>query len=194
MNPQNRKQIIIVAVLGVVLVGVLIYQVTRPAPGGPKVENTKAPAATGVPAAAAPSAAAHAPAAGATASGGSTQLKHADVDVDGLLAGIQEVNFDYDSSRMPRDPMAPLVGIVAKVQEDGETSTEAAPTATISQLMQKVVSGIVWDKVYPVAIVDNEIVYPGYRYPDGTAVEKIERDRVVFRIGDSLVQVELEEL
>jgi hypothetical protein len=59
--------------------------------------------------------------------------------------------------------------------------------------MNKVVSGIVWDERHSLAVVDNEVVYPGYVYADGVTVESIERDRVVFKVGDSLIQNPLKE-
>ncbi|MCX5758111.1 MAG: hypothetical protein NTU83_06325, partial [Candidatus Hydrogenedentes bacterium] len=110
------------------------------------------------------------------------------------LTGIKEVNFDYDRERMPRDPLAPLVGTVTKKKE-GETSDETpTQSPTVLQIMNKVVAGILWDKVRPLAVVDNEVVYPGYEYPDGTRVEKIEKNAVTFKVGDSEIQVELKEL
>lgn len=200
MNAQ-KKQLIILAVLGVVLVGAVVYQLfiaKEAAPPGNlgKQAGASAPATPGAKPAPAKPGAGTAPAATpATAPGEQgTQLKRADVDIDALLAGIKEVDFDYDRDRMPRDPMRPLVGQVSKMDQGGEGGGEAVPPATVGQVMGKVVSGIVWDKARPVAVVDNEIVYPGFQYPDGTVVDAIERDRVVFKVGDSLIQVELEEL
>lgn len=198
MNAQ-KKQIIILAVLGVVLVGALVYQLfiaKEAAPPGNigKGAAAPAPATPGAKAAPAKPGAGPAPAAAPAAGEHGTQLKRADVDIDALLAGIKEVDFDYDREKMPRDPMRPLVGLVSKMDQEGEGGAEAVPPATVGQVMGKVVSGIVWDKVRPVAVVDNEIVYPGYQYPDGTVVDAIERDRIVFKVGDSLIQVELEEL
>jgi hypothetical protein len=193
------------AALVVLFVGVLVFQFTRKPPSPPVAPKTAATkTATREPAAhtaASPTASAAKPAASAAAAkaapGGRTEIKKADVNIDELLAGIKEVDFDYDKERLSRDPMMPLVGTLTKAQTKGEEG--AAPEGTVQQatpvtVMNKVVSGIVWDAKRPLAIVDNDIVYPGYTYADGTVVEAIERDHVVFRVGDSLIQVQLKEL
>lgn len=188
MNAQQKKQVIVVAILGVVLVAVLAYQLTRKPPGG----ATPSPAAkTGAAATAA------APAAASAAPGAQTPesvMRRAEVNIDELLMGIKEVDFDYDRERMPRDPLTPLVGTVTKKSE-GETSGEPATALpTVLQVMNKVVAGVLWDKTRPLAVVDNEVVYPGYEYPDGTVVQRIDRNSVTFKVGDSEIQVELKEL
>lgn len=186
MNPQ-RKQIMIAAGLGIVLLGVLVYQfVLRPdanPAGAPTQAAAKTPAA---------STAAHAPAS-AAAKTAAANTPPVEVDIYALLASIKEVDFDYEKDRIPRDVMAPLVGKVAvRTGEDGAAAGKVAP-ATLGKVMSKVVSGIVWDESYPVAVVDNEVVEPGYEYADGTVVDTIEEDYVVFRVGESLIQVELKE-
>ena len=184
MNSQRRR-IIIMAVLGVVLVGVMFYQFVikggaAPAPAKP---SATVPGNTAGGPAAAPSAA---PAAGAA------PADSAEIDIDALLASIQEVDFDYEKDRVPRDVMAPLVGKVAVRTDEEGTGAPVAP-ATLGKVMSKMVSGIVWDESFPVAVVDNEVVEPGYEYADGTVVESIEEDHVVFRVGESLIEVELKE-
>jgi hypothetical protein len=109
-----------------------------------------------------------------------------------LLANIKEVDFDYETERLPRDPMAPLVGTLTRKAPEGTEEQPAAPPTAV-QVMNKVVSGIVWDERHPLAVVDNEVVCPGYVYADGVTVESIERDRVVFKVGDSLIQNPLKE-
>jgi len=178
---SQRRQIIIMAVLGVMFAGVLFYQfvIKGGAAPAPATRSATAAGKTAGPAAAAP-AAASAPAA------------PAEIDIDALLASIQEVDFDYEKDRVPRDVMAPLVGKVA-VRTDEEGSGAPVAPATLGKVMSKIVSGIVWDESFPVAVVDNEVVEPGYEYADGTIVESIEEDHVVFRVGESLIQVELKE-
>lgn len=190
MNKQ-KKQMIILAVLGVAVLGILVFQMTRgTAPPPPKGVTAVAqpPARTAAPA----PAAAKAPAGTA----GKPDAPRAAINVDELLAGIQEVDFDYDRERIPRDILTPLVGTVraAKEQQQQEAHSELVPPAILGDILSKTVSGIVWDASRPVAIVDNEIVYPGYQYPDGTIVASIEADAVIFKVGDSLIQVELKEL
>lgn len=175
MNAQ-RNQVIFVIVLVVVLVGVLVFQFTkkpeRPAGAADPVLAAGQPA---MPIAVA-------------------QLRETDVDIKALLGSIKEVDFDYDRERAARDPLTPLVGALARRTTEDEVAVEEVPRAILSEILSKTVSGIVWDAQRPVAIVDNEIVYPGYLYPDGTSVAQIEPRRVVFKVGDSLIQVELEEL
>ncbi|MCX5769910.1 MAG: hypothetical protein NTZ09_06515 [Candidatus Hydrogenedentes bacterium] len=188
MNSQ-RRQIMIMAALGLLLVGVLFYQfvikgAATPAPAKPAA--TPAGKAAGGPAAAAPPAPAAAPGAAAK------PVDTAEINIDALLASIQEVDFDYEKDRVPRDVMAPLVGKVAVRTDKEGTGAPVAP-ATLGKVMSKMVSGIVWDESFPVAVVDNEVVEPGYEYADGTIVESIEEDHVVFRVGESLIQVELKE-
>jgi hypothetical protein len=186
VNAQQKKVIVVVALL-VMLVGVLIFQFARKAPGPPAIQNPPVTKAGGAPAPAGKVA--------APAEAPKTQIKKTDINIDSLLAGIREVDFDYDKERMPRDPMAPLVGTLTKTRGGEEPGKEqpVAP-ATAVQVMSKVVSGIVWDAKRPIAVVDNEVVYPGYEYPDGTVVASIERNQVVFKVGDSLIQVPLKEL
>lgn len=175
MNDQNRKQIIILAVLGIVAVGVFAYQfglfggADTPAPAAPR------PAAQRTAQAAAP-----APA---------TRLQAVEVDVDELLQGIKVVNFDYEMSRVDRNPMSPLVGFV----RPGDIAPVAGP-GTLLDVRRKRVSGIIYDNRDPVAVVDDEIVGPGHQYPDGIRVHAIEPSRVVFQVGDALVPVEMKEL
>lgn len=191
MNKQ-KTQLIILGALGVAVIGILLFQLTRgttpPPPKGVSTVN-QPPARGAAPTPPATAAAAKVPTAEAT------DAKRADINVDDLLAGIQEVDFDYDRERIPRDVLAPLVGSVAPTKEEQqEMNTELVPPAILGDILSKNVSGIVWDASRPVAIVDNEIVYPGYQYPDGTIVASIKADAVVFQVGDSLIQVELKEL
>lgn len=184
MNSQ-RRQIIVVAVLGVLLAGVLIYQFGFKGVSHSSAAKTPAKTAPATRAAAAGAKTAAAPKDG-------EQAETDEIDIDALLASIKEVDFDYEQERIPRDVMAPLVGKVSVRSEQEGSAAPVAP-ATLGKVMSKTVSGIVWDKKYPVAVVDNEVVEPGYEYADGTVVESIEEDHVVFRVGESLIQVELKE-
>lgn len=61
----------------------------------------------------------------------------------------------------------------------------------VTEVTKKVVWGIIQDPKHPMAVVDDKVVSPGYRFPDGTVVESIKPDHVVFKRGDSLIQVRL---
>ena len=189
---SQRTQYIVAAIVGVILVGVVLFQVTRKPPAPPPTKGGRTPATANRPVAVSPPAASSDARKAEPVTG---ELQEVDVDIDGLLAGIQEVDFDYDRERIPRDPLTPLVGTVARRRDDEEApADDLVPPAILSEVLGKKVSGIVWDKRYPIAVVDNEVVHPGYEYADGTVVDSIQLDRVVFRVGDSLIQVELEEL
>ena len=197
MNEEQRKQAIVAAILGVVIVAVLAYQLTRHPPDPPEIKKAaEAAAKAGGGAAPAPVAPGTTPApkaAGAEAA----KIAHgaapeAEVNIDELLASIKEVDFDYDKEHKPRDPLAPLTDALVSRPDDKEVKeNESATALSPVQVMNKIVSGILWNKQRPLAVVDDWVVYPGYEYPDGTVVESIEEDKVVFKVGDALVQVEL---
>jgi hypothetical protein len=175
MNNENRRQIIILAVLMIAAIGVFAYQfglfggAAAPS-GGAAPAKTAAAKKTAAPIA-------------------TTRLQAVEVNIDELLQGIKVVTFDYEQSRIDRNPMAPLVGYV----RPGEIQPTIVP-GTLLDVRRKRVSGIVYDPRDPVAVVDDEIVGLGHEYPDGIRVYAIEADRVVFQVGDTLVPVEMKEL
>lgn len=201
--PQ-RTQIIVVVVLLVLLVGVMIYQFGRKPPAAPAAGAANAgatapataktaPARAAAPGKASPAGKASAAAKTAAAPNGLTTIRRADVNIDELLAGIKEVDFEYERERLSRDPLRPLVGAIANQTAGAEGEAAVAP-ATVGQILSKTVSAIVWDALRPMAVVDNDVVEPGYEYADGTVVLSIERDRVIFQVGDSPIEVKLKEL
>lgn len=192
MNTQ-KKQLIIVGILGVVLVGVLAYQLTRSAPG---------PADTGkVDVAAAKTSAVGAKKTAKTASAGAdkTKKEEDELNIAELLEDIEAVDFVYEHEKTARNVMAPLLGVTPTGGVGPEASIitgKEVDNFTMMDLMQKVVSGIMWDEVRPLAVVDDEVVYPGFEYVYGdevAVVESIEQDHVTFRFQDALIQVPLKE-
>ncbi|NIA14464.1 MAG: hypothetical protein GWP08_10305 [Nitrospiraceae bacterium] len=178
MNSQRNKTILVIGLV-VVLAGVLIFQFAHKPARSPAAASKKTQAT------------------GQVTTGESVkvaQLRETDVDIRAMQASIKEVDFDYDRERQARDPLTPLVGALARRTDDQAVPDETVPPAILGEVLSKTVSGIVWDARRPVAVVDNEVVYPGYQYPDGTSVAAIEPGKVVFKVGDSLIQVELEEL
>jgi hypothetical protein len=181
MNQENKKQIIVAGVLGVVLVLVLVYQLFIAGGSGTP------PAASGNSGGAQTVATVHAPSGAAKAP---TRLKKADVDLDKLLRNIEVVTFRYKEERISRSPMTPLVGRI-------RVSTEGAPltmAATPFDIGEKNVTGILYSEYAPVAIVDDEVVSEGHQYADGVVLTKIEPKRVWFKLGDAEIPVELKEL
>ena len=173
MNEQNRKQIIMLAVIGVVLVGVLLRQFVLNKPAAPPAPSQSKPAVT-------------AGAAGQTAPAPPSQLKTVDVDIDALLAELKPVTFNYMKEKVDRNVMTPLVGVLGGPIAPGPGSP--------GPLMMRDVTGIIWDEYDPVAVIDDEVVQVGHVYPDGTQVYAIEPNRVIFRVGDMLIPVNLKEL
>lgn len=181
MNDQNRNQVILAAVLGVVLVGVLIYQFVikggpapPPQPSGSGAQQQQASAAE-------PAGPAEGPA----------RLRRTDVNLDKLLKNIEIVTFVYNNERISRNPMTPLVGRVFQGQIEQEPTT---PGTAIWGIRNKNVSGIIYNEFNPVAIVDDEVITEGHQYADGVVVTNIEPKRVWFKWQESLIPVELQEL
>ena len=200
MNPQQKKQIIILSVLILALVGVFFYMFVLGGASPPKRPPTKSPTPTGAasgtakPAATSTTKPAAKPVVAGAEKSDATELKTTDIDIDQLLANVKEVDFDYDRERVPRDPMLKLIGKTFGAAEEKQENTESLRNPTVIAYMKKVVSGIMWDEQKPLAIVDNEVVGAGYQYPDGGVVKSITRDQVVFQVGDSLIEVPLKEL
>ena len=186
MDPNMRKNII-AGVLFVVAIGVVIYQLGF-AGGTPPPDGGGAPApaagAVGTPAAAAPGTAAP-----AAAAGQALRLTKVDVNIDELLAGVKEVTFDYDAMRIDRDPLAALVGGIVN-PKTGVPEVFGGR----GEILRKKITGIIFDANNPLAVVDDEVVGVGYTYPNGVKVQAIEKDKVIFQLGDSLIPVEMKEL
>ncbi|MBX7257481.1 MAG: hypothetical protein K1Y02_14045 [Candidatus Hydrogenedentes bacterium] len=206
MNKQTKK-LILLGVLGLVA----LFFVLRPfltqseqdriyqenfkkaqqeaAAGGPATPATPAgqPAAAAKPAGAPNGAAAN-----------RSQFQKAEVDIDALIASIQEVTFDYDQERTRINPMTPLVGPMAPMRlavsqpgaEGQETSQE-----DVQQILRNLrLTGILWDKRDPMAVINDDIVTRGFEFPDtGVKVHDIEKDRVILNLNNVLVPLEMEE-
>ncbi|MBX3178042.1 MAG: hypothetical protein KF886_11815 [Candidatus Hydrogenedentes bacterium] len=182
MNQENKKQVIIAAVLGVVLVCVLVYQfLIAGGPAAPTQTASSRPA----------TAAGSAPAAPATAAT-PARLRKVDVDLDKLIRNIEPVTFIYNNERITRNPMTPLVG---RIFSASATDQPARTSIGIDfSIRQKKVTGIIYNEYNPVAVVDDELVTEGHQYPDGVIVFRIEPKRVWFEWRDSQIPVELKEL
>lgn len=172
MNEIPRKQLIILGVLMVAVVGVVGYQIMgsggTATTSGAKGADPKKPAAP------------------------VQRFVEVDVDVDQLLDAMKAVNFDYASSRISRNPMAPLVGLLNE-QADSDAAAAVRPGQNRMEIFLKKITGIVWDKVDPRAVIDNEVVSIGYTYPSGVQIYNIEEKRITFKDGDSLIHRDLED-
>ena len=201
MNEQNRKQIILAAVLGVVLVGVLVKQFVL-APGSASSSAAKGGATAAQ--AGKPAAAPKAPTPGT--------LQQVDIDIEALIKSVEVEPIDYAASiTNSRDPMRPLVGSgIPKIDpekrgQNGVTDLNeelAPPTdppkppvpSAITAAASMRVTGIVWDVSFPVAVVDDEVVSVGHVFPNGTQVFSIEPSRVILKVGDATIPIELKDM
>lgn len=181
MTPQQRKQLIIAAVLGVALVAVVIYQV-RGASGSKKTSGSTGKAAA------------------AKKAGEPVELLKADIDVKALVESVQPVDFNYNDARIERDVMRPLVGADMVVgnpaellRDPNQSNDDLRRQIYVNAIREKVVSGIVYDEDRPCAVVDNEIVFRGTELPLGITVVDIGSNYVVFRGGDVELPVGLKE-
>lgn len=187
MNQQDPKKVIAMVVLLVAAVGIVIYQVMGSG-GSTPAATPKAGTKNG----AAAKTAAKTGAAAAPAASGPTRLTEVDINIDELLQGVREVTFDYETMRIDRDPLGALVG--GPLKGDLEALEGGPlPVAGVGSVLQKKITGIIYDDVSPLAVVDDEVVGVGHEYPNGIKVHAIDRDKVTFQLGDSLIPVEMKE-
>lgn len=174
-------------ICGVVLVGVLVYQFVIA--GGP--DTPSPPPAT--PKAAPPPETPGAPPATVRPSAPpemTDQERRMD-ELTRMLSDVETVRFDYREARIARDPTEPLHRLIRGAGETGEMAAIMPPPRR-HEILSKRITGIVWDPQAPMAVVDDEVVYPGYVYPNGIAVAGIEQTRVIFRINDTEIPVDME--
>jgi len=178
---DDQKKKIMLGVLMLAAVGVVVYQLMFA--GGPTPPPP--PPGGGAPKTAA------APATKTAAATPGPRLKQVEINIDELLQSVREVTFDYNVMRISRNPYTPLVGGPLSQNVPAEGGVISAPSQL--EVMRKKITGIVYDEFNPLAVVDDEVIGIGHVYPNGTKVYSIERDKVVFQLGDSLVPVEMEE-
>lgn len=188
MDDQKKKQIIMVAVLGAVLAGVLFYQLVLAGPptpgtvpGGDGKTETAANTSTSTTAASSRSA----------SRGGSSVnlLETTEIDIEELTQSVEVQPIDYSAVRIGRNPMAPLVGGVNEQQ----LIPEGEDKKIVVTKRQREVTGIIWDEVNPLAIIDNMVVPEGYVFEDGVVVQVIEPTRVLLKVGEQLLPLEMKE-
>ncbi len=191
---NNRRQFIIAGALLVILVGVLFYQfvLAKPKPPSPpatqKSQTTPATQAKTT----TPLQMTSTSTIGTIAPTIETLEQNIDEIIENLLTAIKIVQFNYQEIVPPRNPMAPLVGVIQTTMFEAETpvpSTEVTP----GQVLSKKISAIIWDEFQPLAIIDNKIVAEGYTFPDQIQVFRIEPTRIVFKLEDTIFPVRLKE-
>lgn len=168
---SNKKQIIILGTLGVVLVAVL----------GNAVLGGKKPTAHAKQTGAKTSA----KSASAAAEGGKVEsvFQKVDVDLDLLVQEIKVVEFEYELERADRDPTLPLVGDSMLLRaRTAMAGADHDPEDLMFVAKRKKVTGIIWDKANPLAVIDNDVVTVGFTFEEPIFVKSIERDRVILGI------------
>jgi hypothetical protein len=151
-----------------------------------------------------------------TAPGSANVIREDEIDLAQLAAGIKEVEFDYDKARKEeqlRNPMAPLVGpdVQARVPGTGvgDEPASADDEAVINAIRRNLMlTGIMWHPTAPVAIINNDIVPPGYKFPnemfrtarsttgvleEPVLVARMTRNSVILKYKDSEITLELKE-
>lgn len=190
---KQKKQMVIAGVLAVVLIGVILYNFVLA--GGPPENYQLPPQVTG--AAAAPAATGTPAAAPAAPAGGvapTAQIAADEIDIDQLTQSVNKVSFDYDAVRIARNPMTPLVG---RTQRGAEGEVATGGSALVQRARSMLLTGIIWNSSDPLAILDNAVVSPGFVFNEGDSggivVDTIEPNRVILRVEDQIIPLNLEE-
>ena len=183
MTPDQKKKIGIVVVLVIALGGVIFWQM-KPNPAY-KTANQNAAAAK-------PQKTATGTASGAA--GGVGSVFEEVINLDELLASVKTIEFDYGLMPRRNNPMRPKTDIYV-IPDPGPGPGPGPPIdpGIISKIRSKIVSGIMWDPYSPLAVVDNEVLALGDVILDGVIVDSIEQDRVIFRVGNQPIPVEMKE-
>lgn len=207
MNPKQKRNAIILGVLGVVAA----FFVFRAIFGESEQDRIYRENAAKSAAAKATASPAEGPSAAGAAGGTAvkSQFQKASVDIDQLIASVKEIAFDYDTERMPTNPMTPLVGPAAHRALASGASTGDTPGVSLaggsdSQTVLRTfrVTGILYDKRDPMAVVSypvrgqltSEVVTRGYSFPDlDIKVLDIEQERVILSANGAQVSLQLEE-
>ena len=190
MDDQQKKQVIIAGVLGAVLVGVLVYQFLlagEPPPGSAEIAGDKGNAAD--------TAKKPPSSTGPAETGASVNLLEAtEIDIEELTQSVEVQPMEYRAVKIARNPLTPLVGIIGGPGETEivEPPGDAGATPSVSRRIREV-TGVIWDEVNPVAIIDNMVVHEGYVFADGVVVQSIEPTRVLLKIGESIRPLEMKE-
>ncbi len=207
MNGKNRNKIIILAVLGLVAAYFVLKPFFSESDFDRQYRENMAKSGQNQPAAGDANSAAGQADAPSTAV--KSQFQKASVDVDQLISSIKEISFNYDTDRMQTNPMTPLVGpaahqALASASSTGDTPGGALAVGSESQMVLRTfrVTGILWDKRDPMAVVTypvkgqltSEVVTRGYVFPDlDVTVVDVEQERVILEASGTQISLQLEE-
>jgi len=107
-----------------------------------------------------------------------------DINIQELVQNIKEVSFRYEDEHLARNPSAPLVGAYAIYSKKVDLANGEVPTTDnlLYEANRKKVTGIIWDEKHPMAVIDDEVVYVGYRFEEPISVKAILADHVVLSL------------
>lgn len=191
MNQENKKQVIVAAVLGVVLVVVLAYQYFKM---GAPATPSETGAAPGQQAAATPGSAN--PANTVLAEGEDADiadltnpnvLKALDEELQSLLVDTKNVEFDYASEKVKRNPFAPTNKISATIGINWEKESLVPENIVLPQEL----NGVIYDEEKPFAVIDGKLVGIGHEFSRRVFLKRIERDRVLLDVDGQEYPLEL---
>lgn len=178
MNEEKKKQVIALVAVLLVLGGALWFSFKKDSSASvvearPTDSSQQTPAAT---------------AAAGVSSRISSVFQEAPVDLQELIENIKEVEFNYRDAHDSRNPTAALVGdpMIFRARIVPGAEGELAENL-LYEANRKNLTGIIWDDVTPLAVIDNAVVYVGYEFEEPIIVKTIERDYVVLAItGEDL--------
>lgn len=190
---DQRKQILTLGALGILLVGVLYWFVFRGNPDTAAIVAADEMAGAPGPAGAANVQVASAAPVATAAPNVGTVFVEADFEITQLIQDIREVDFIYADVHEARDPMNPLVGsgvVFSKLAiESGERELDIDDVIYLAE--SKIVDGIIWDVKNPLAVIDDEVVKVGYRLHEMIYVKAIGHDYVVLSVDVDNEQIEI---
>lgn len=182
MNEENKKQIYMLGGLAVVLGGVLWFAVFKGGPETAAVSNPQAGAAVG------------GTVAGATVG---SVFQEASVDLDALIENIKEVEFNYARQRDSRNPTLALIGDHMAFRMKGVTLASGEEAQDLLyEASRKKLTGIMWDAVNPLAVIDDQVVTvgddlitEGFENESPIYVKAIEPGQVVLAVAGADLEV-----
>ncbi len=165
---MDRKTILAI-VLGLLAIGIVVYQFTGFASSGKNAASAAPPA---------PVLAKVTPRPGPTAQLDKSSLTQD--NYDNLIATVSEKDLAYRSPAF-RNPMSPLVPEQKMLQVKADLHLEDKSGAPIDAVaMGYKIQGIIWNKVAPLALINNQVVGVGEKLDDGSRVTEITPDTAKF--------------
>jgi hypothetical protein len=180
-SSAKKKQAIILGALGLVLAVVLGSQLVggKPSPAA-QATQTGAQAPARISADSLPNAEPRV----------ASVFQRANVNLDSLVQEIKVVEFEYAKERIDRDPTLPLVGDAMLLRaRTAKTSSSQSPDDLLFSAKRMKVTGIIWDEVAPLAVIDDNVVAVGFQFEEAIFVKAIERDRVILGLTGQDVEV-----